>query len=176
MDEEAKKEFVKYFNAFAERTDTLEFSALLCVIEQARANKIDIPLDGIYDCIRKDYNAHTLKDTDDKTILYKYLKEKERYNLLNILILMIIKIMLEGDVFKDLFVLDDFELFNYIIMKESINLMNTDNLVNIDDIAFTKISDKEINNIIEDFLIKIDPTLEWLSIYKNAKDRVLLLK
>lgn len=166
MDEEVKNEFIDYLNDLDKKADTLDASVHLYAIEEARLNNVDVPLDNIYNCVRRDYNECTGKDTDDKAILYKYLKEKERYNLLNILIALIIKNMLEEGHYKDLFVLNNFELFNYIIMLESLNLPDTDNLEGIE---FTKITDEEINVIIEEFLIKVDPTLEWLSIYRNAK-------
>ena len=166
MDEEEKNEFIDYLNDLDKKADTLDASVHLYAIEEARLNNVDVPLDNIYNCVRKDYNECTGKDADDKAILYKYLKEKERYNLLNILIALIIKNMLEEGHYKDLFVLNSFELFNYTIMLESLNLLDTDNLEGIE---FTKITDEEINVIIEEFLIKVDPTLEWLSIYRNAK-------
>ena len=39
-----------------------------------------------------------------------------------------------------------------------------------------KISDEEINSIIEEFLIKIDPTLEWLEIYNDIKSKGLIIE
>lgn len=166
MDEEINNEFIEYLNDLDKKADTLEPVVHLYAIEEARLNNVDIPLDNIYNCVRKDYNERIGKDTDDKTILYKYLKEKERYNLLNVLIALTIKNMLEEGHYKDLFVLNNFELFSSIIMLKSLNLMSTGKL---EDIEFTKITDEEINSIIEEFLIKIDPTLEWLGIYRNVK-------
>lgn len=115
MDEEINNEFIEYLNDLDKKADTLEPVVHLYAIEEARLNNVDIPLDNINNCVRKDYNERIGKDTDDKTILYKYLKEKERYNLLNVLIALTIKNMLEEGHYKDLFVLNNFELFSSII-------------------------------------------------------------
>lgn len=173
MDEVNKMSLIEYFNTFDKEAEKLECFEYLYIIELKKIINVDVPLNKIYDCVRRDYNKHTSKDTKDRNVLYKYLREKERYNLLNSLILKIYKTMVEDNSFNDLFVLYNFELFNCIITKEVTSIIPKNNLVNIE---FTKLSNLEINNIIEDFLTKIDPTLKWLDIYRNAKDNGTIIE
>ncbi len=57
MDEEEKNEFIDYLNDLDKKADTLDASVHLYAIEEAILNNVDVPLDNIYNCVRKDYNA-----------------------------------------------------------------------------------------------------------------------
>ena len=177
MTEEVKNKLIKCLNSYDEKSNFISNTIHLLVIKEALINGLNIPLDNIYKHIREDYKKNTNKDTLDKAVLYNYLIEKERYNSLNLLIKLLIYDMKFDINYKDLFVLENFELFNNILDVETLKVIDSyiDNY-NACEKAFKKISDEEINSIIEEFLIKIDPTLEWLEIYNDIKSKGLIIE
>ena len=145
---------------------TLKPYELLQVLEQVDIFDYPYSLDNIYNnvsnyCYEKENRVFMTKGE-----MKEYLKDKERYNLLNYLIT---KLIYNLDYsYQDSFVVDYFPLFVDIINKESMkNQINT----NLSDIEFSYVSDEDIEKMIYELLTKFDKSGKWYQIYCEIKNR-----
>ena len=132
-------------------------------------------LESIYSLIAIDYyeTPEEVVDSlfnmnkDEKKKLFDYLNSKYRNNLLNELLQDQVKYLTDASEYKqqDNFVIDNIdELLNYTTQE-----MLTIDLNNQQVIKMPSLTEKELDSLIIEFLIHIDPSLKWLKEYENMK-------
>ena len=145
---------------------TLKPYEFLQALEQVNIFNYPYSLDNIYNSIEKYYFEKENKKFKKKEEMEEYLKEKDRYNLLNYLIT---KLIYNLDYFyQDSFVIDYFPLFVDIInienMKDQIN-------ASLSDIEFSYVCDEDIEKMIYELLTKFDKSSKWYQLYCEIKNR-----
>ena len=145
---------------------TLKPYEFLQALEQVNIFNYPYSLDNLYNSIEKYYFEKESKKFKTKEEMEEYLKEKERYNLLNHLIT---KLIYNLDYFyQDSFVIDYFPLFVDIInienMKDQIN-------ASLSDIEFSYVCDEDIEKMIYELLTKFDKSSKWYQLYCEIKNR-----
>lgn len=165
-----KKRISLNIKELAEKAESLKPFELLLIIDKTRLNNISISLDNIYNIVSKYYLKKTGLKTQNRENLYKWLKEEERYNLLNYLLKSTLHNLVYTDIhssYQDTFVSNNFDLFCDMIEEERVRLISK---TKPHPITLSKLSDESINNIITEILKKLDPSLEWLNIYNDLKE------
>lgn len=132
----------------------------------------------IYNTINKFYENETkikleITDQKNKEKLYQWLKEKERYPLLNYLIKETIEHLTQEPKIKetaidtkDLFMLNNIKPLIQIMLKQLVFSLSNTNYYTTN---LTKINRNTTNKYVYEILTEIDPTLEWLNIYQEAQ-------
>ena len=110
---------------------------------------------------------------EEKEKIFEWLNERRRYELYNNLIdeqyNMLTRTDEYGNVY-DSFIKNNIEkLVSYIQHDTSTDEIITEEDINEENLP--RLSSKELEKLIEEYLSKIDPTLKWLEIYKNAMKR-----
>ena len=111
------------------------------------------------------------KDENQKQ-LYEWIQQKERYHLLTEQL----KLML--DCIANPSILDESSKPDYFLITNLLPLVNIMNDEGVRTLGKTKPqvvplsyhSDREINKLVEEILVEIDPTEKWLSIYQRAQE------
>lgn len=135
--------------------------------------------DEVYEQINVFYKKETgisisTLDDDGKHTLYEFAKNKERYHLLNDLLIIFVnnlcfKKKASGETVDspDLFVINNLNQLITIIIQQHLDLLLSSYFSSC---CFSKLEKDKRENLITEFLIEIDPTMEWLNIYRRAKN------
>ena len=104
---------------------------------------------------------------DEKKKLFEYLNQKYRNNLLNELLQDQVRYLTEVSEYKQQ---DNFEIDNIDeLLKQTTQEMLSINLNDQENVKMPSLTEKELDNLIVEFLIKIDPSLKWLKEYEEMK-------
>ena len=104
---------------------------------------------------------------DEKKKLFEYLNQKYRNNLLNELLQDQVRYLTEVSEYKQQ---DNFEIDNIDeLLKQTTQEMLSINLNDQENVKMPSLTEKELDNLIVEFLIKIDPSLKWLKEYEKMK-------
>ena len=123
-----------------------------------------------------------INNENDINILFSWLSNKSRYDLLNELMLNTYNRFINkekiGNIFidnTDLFFINNISYFKKIINDFKINLNNYD--YSDKDVNITQISKGEINYYVKQILLTIDSSGKWASIYDNLlyEDKIIYL-
>ena len=113
-----------------------------------------------------------INSENDKNILYEWIKEKTRYELLNYVIMSVIKIFSysvdnNGNMIK---YTDPFVEKNIIPLINLVEKYLPNILENLSDQEFglSSVSEEECQKLIKEYLVEVDPSLEWLTLYEDA--------
>lgn len=104
---------------------------------------------------------------DEKKKLFEYLNQKYRNSLLNELLQDQVRYLTEVSEYKqqDNFVIDNIDE----LLKQTTQEMLSINLNDQENVKMPSLTEKELENLIVEFLIKIDPSLKWLKEYEEMK-------
>lgn len=129
-----------------------------------------IDINAVYVAVNKKYCDSIGLDINkdiDRAFLYNWLKEKVGYDLLNEIIQETIDYLGEKNKNKhSFFLLENFVPLTDII-KSQINLSVREGNKNLQSLSYVPYEETE--EMFIDYLKKIDPSLEWLNIYLEAK-------
>jgi len=131
----------------------------------------------IYTRIKNEYLKEKGQQLDinsenDKNILYEWIKEKTRYELLNYVIISVIKIFSysvdnNGNMIK---YTDPFVEKNIIPLINLVEKYLPNILENLSDQEFglSSVSEEECQKLIKEYLVEVDSSLEWLTLYEDT--------
>lgn len=106
-----------------------------------------------------------INNEDDRSILFNWMKEKCRYQLLDELMVHMFNsfINIEDNGIDNR---DEFFINNIDAMEEIMSTSN--NSIKIDNILLPELSKNKVITLVKEILLEIDPSLEWLRIYEEA--------
>lgn len=110
--------------------------------------------------------SHYLKENNQKASLeelYKWVKNKARFLLLTSLLRIQVQNLIHGDNVIDRFIVNNFPSLLEIMKGLNVKREEEDNCTT----TLPSMSISEVHTLVREFLIEIDPTLEWLSIYND---------
>ena len=129
-------------------------------------------MDYIWNAISKYYYYNTNINTQDRDILFDFIKNSERYNLLDKLMNQVVDRFINKDGAIDK--TDKFFISNVIEMKKIME-EHQEYLINKikdkKDVSLSKISKWGTINHVKEILKIIDPSGEWLNIYEEVLDK-----
>lgn len=132
----------------------------------------------IYNKINKYYKEKNGKILDinidsNKKDLYEWAKEESRYSVLSSLLKLVLMELTNGRQIHGE-IINNTDLFMSINVPSLISIMVEQcgicfSSINTENVEVSKLNKKEVDNYVCRILTEIDPTLEWLEIYTNAK-------
>lgn len=132
----------------------------------------------IYKLVKKYYQEQigkVLDETilDNRDILYEWLKENTRYQLLNELMKLTINRLIKKESKEeapgediDYFISNNLKVLIEVMLEQ---LKNSMFAIETTQVTETSLSKENYEKLIEEFLIEVDPSLEWLMIYQEMK-------
>lgn len=151
--------------------DELYYIVLLCNKYGEKETPYD--MDMVWNNISKYYYLENNVNIDDKTILYEWLKNRARYPLLDSLVLEVLNKFINEE--NEINKVDSFFISNILEMRKIIidyGKKISDNSSN--DIKLSKMDRNEVIGIVSDIFSEIDPTFEWLEIYKKVANEHII--
>lgn len=140
-----------------------------------RDEQLSTNINTIYTVVASNYyeNPEDLIDfifkptPEEKEAIFNWLNKKERYNLLN---------MLLDEEYENMLELESIEQDDYLRthLEEILSLSELDmqerfKYAKEKNVTLPKLTEKELDKLCIEFLIKIDPSLKWLKIYNELK-------
>ncbi len=142
---------------------------------------ISYDIDEVWENIQGQYYRYNNVYTDDRDILFSWMKEKARYPLLdNLMIQVFARFISEetsgpnGEMVKN----EDYDPFfisNIYEMKRIFDNYKEEIDIVKEKVNLSKLDRRKVTEMVCDILSEIDPTLEWLGIYKDVIDKKLII-
>lgn len=130
--------------------------------------------DELYTALYKYYQKefpHTKITIKDNHILFTWLKDKERYSLLNILLKMQINRLMDTGHLMDPFIVNNINA----LLEVMINFIDSWSIEPKKDITLSTMDLPSIHRLVQEFLTTVDPSLEWLNLYNDMLNNNKLL-
>ncbi len=131
---------------------------LLFYIYLEKNGNNDFSKEELLDALRNFYHSNNTYQ-----VLARRLNEEYRFSLLNNLLLAEqLKISLDSNGEIDYFIYQNISTLARLLLEE----IGEDNIL-YEDYSYSKIDINTLNSLIEEFLIKVDTSLEWLNLYRK---------